>query len=256
MSKISKLNTARKIKDDPIGFLIDKVITFIVNSLLPIPIPSVLISQLKAPIIGFLGTLILLTLLLLIFAGTAIFSPLIFTGSLIEQIKSSFTAANSLNIPVDTSFAETKVPRQNPLGGGGMTYTTVTAYFLDPNYLIQFGRNHNGIDLVPSSDYYKNSPIYKEYKQVVVYSTINGTARHYVDNYGGETVEVTSSDNAMKVVFIHFSQVLVESGEVIAGTPLGIMGETGNATGEHVHYEVKIKDGDTWLAVNPLNYIK
>jgi len=109
---------------------------------------------------------------------------------------------------------------------------------------------------VPSAEYLKNSQTYKEYKQVVVYSTVNGTARHYVDQFGGETVEVTSSDNAMKVVFIHFSQVLVESGEVIAGTPLGIMGETGNATGEHVHYEVKIKDGDTWLAVNPLNYIK
>lgn len=256
MSKISKLNTARQIKDDPIGFLVDKVITFIINSVSPIPIPSIIISQLKVPIIGFLGTLVLLVLLLLIFSSTALFSPLILTGSLLERITSVFTASNSLNIPVDKSFVETKVPKQNPLGGGGMSYTTITAYFLDPNYLIQFGRNHNGIDLVPSSDYYKNSPTYKEYKQVVVYSTINGTARHYVDQYGGETVEVISTDNTMKVVFIHFSTVLVESGEVIAGTPLGIMGMTGNATGEHVHYEVRIKDGDTWQAVNPLNYIK
>lgn len=254
MSKLQTVQRIKQFKDDPIGFVIDKVVTAIINSVSPVPIPSVIVSQLRMPIMGFLGTVIILLILVLMAGSTVVLLPSFIGSSIVEKITSVFTASNPLNIPVDTSFVETSDPKQNPLGGGGMGYSRVTAYFLDPNYLIQFGRNHNGIDLVPSDEYYKNSQTYKEYGQVVVYSTINGTARHYVDQYGGETVEVVN--NNMKVVFIHFSAVLVESGEVIAGTPLGIMGDTGYATGEHVHYEVRIKDGDTWLPVNPLNYIK
>ena len=52
-------------------------------------------------------------------------------------------------------------------------------------------------------------------------------------------------------------EVCVSTGQTAqAGTPLGEMGKTGFATAEHVHYEIRIKDGSNWLPVNPLTYIQ
>lgn len=256
MSKISKIRDIKRIKDTSFGFLFDKIISTVINLVTPVKVPPIVISQIRTPIIGCLGTSILLSMLFLILMSVIMFSPMLLGAGVFNSLTSIFTGTNILNIPVDKSFSSTFIPKKNPLGGSGMDYTSVTAYYMDTNYFLQFGKSHSGIDLVPSSSYYKNSKTYKDFKQIVIYSTINGTARHYVDQYGGETVEVTNKNNSLKVTFIHFSTVLVESGEVTAGTPLGIMGDTGNATGVHVHYEIKTKDGDNWLSVNPVGYIK
>ncbi|QQS43858.1 M23 family metallopeptidase [Candidatus Roizmanbacteria bacterium] len=252
------LNYAQKLnqlKNDPIGFVIDLLITVVVNIFAPFPLPSVVVSQIKVPILGFLASLIILAFFFIMLVGTVLMSPMLLSNGFMESIKSLFVE-NTLNIPPDTSFISTAVPKQNPLGGGDIGYSEVTAYFLDPNYYLQFGKNHIGIDLIPSEKYFKNSQTFKETGKVAVFATINGTVNYYVDQYGGETVEITNDDQSIKVVFIHFSTVLVESGKVTAGTPIGIMGGTGFATGDHVHYEVHTKDSDTWKAVNPLNYIQ
>lgn len=128
---------------------------------------------------------------------------------------------------------------------------------MDTAYYLQFGKAHTGIDLVPSSTYFSNSESYKNTRKINIFSTINGKVNYYIDSEGGETVEVTNSQGFLKVVLIHFSSVYVHTGDIIkAGTPLGIMGDTGFATGAHVHYEVRTIDGANWLAVNPLNYIQ
>lgn len=245
----------KKAKDDPFGLITDLIFKIALRLVSPIPLPDVIASQLKVPILGFIASIAILGLFFLIAAGTVLFSPWILGEGLIEKISQTVMTSNTSSIPVNTEFASTSIPRQNPFGGNGFEYALITAYFLDPQYYLHFGKNHTGIDLVPSDAYYKNSQVYKDFGKVVVYSTITGTAIHYVDNNGGETVEVTNNSQNTKVKFIHFSQVLVDSGEVVAGTPLGIMGSTGFATGDHVHYEVLMKDGDTWRAVNPLNYI-
>lgn len=194
-------------------------------------------------------------LFLLITVGTVLMTPLLITSGTMHDVTSIFDSTTSPAL--DTSFIETSVPHQDPLGGPGLTYSSITAYFMDSVYYLQFGRSHTGIDLVPSSTYYTNSESYKKTGKINVFSTINGTVHYYIDSEGGETVEVTNSQGFLKVVFIHFSSVYVHTGDIIkAGTPLGVMGDTGFTTGAHVHYEVRTKDGDNWLAVNPLNYIQ
>ena len=255
MKAINYAQKLNQLKNDPIAFVIDLLIAIFVNIFAPFPLPSVVISQIKVPILGFIGSLVILMFFFFMLVGIIFMSPLIVSNGFIESVNSLFVE-NELNISPDTSFIFTVVPKQNPLGGGGMGYSTVTAYFLDPNYYLQFGRNHTGLDFVPSDSYYKNSETYDQTKKIVVFATINGTVRHYVDQYGGETVEITNDDNTFQVVYIHFSTVLVKSGKVSAGTAIGIMGGTGFATGDHVHYEVRTRDNDTWKAVNPLNYIQ
>ena len=114
------------------------------------------------------------------------------------------------------------VPLQNPFGGQGLTYTTITAHFLDSNYFLNFGRIHTGMDLVPNETYYKTSKTYKETNQVVIFSTINGTARYFIDQYGSETVEVINTDQTARVAFLHLSKVLVSGGTIKAGTAIGL----------------------------------
>lgn len=257
MNLLKYATTARKVKNDPFGFLIDTLTKVIVNLVVPIPLAGEIAALFKGPILGFLGSLLILVLFMLIAVGTVFMSPLLLGSAFLQQITSSIFPQNALHIAPDTSFIETAIPRQNPFGGSGMSYTSVTAYFLDPDYYLKFGKNHTGIDLVPSDAYYKNSKTYQEVHKVAIFATINGSVNHYVDQYGGETVEITNTDNSLKVVYIHFSAVLVDTGVTVkAGTPIGIMGGSGFTTGPHVHYEIRTKDGDTWHAVNPLGYIQ
>lgn len=255
--KVAKLPLQlNRIKDDPFGFFIDKIIAFIVNLLIPLPLAGDLVAQFKKPIATLLVTLLIFFLFMLTVIGTIFMSPVILGSSILTNITSVFGSNNS-NIPLDASFGDTQVPRKNPFGGSGMSYTTITSYFLDPGYYIQYGKEHPAIDLVPSSAYYENSLTYKETHKVVIFATISGSVSHYIDTYGGETVEITNTDNTFRVKYIHFSSALVENGNIVrSGTPVGIMGDTGFSTGDHVHYEIRIKDGNTWRAVNPLGYIQ
>ncbi len=255
MSLISKVKTAHAFKNDPFGFIADLVITVIANLVIPIPLAGEALKAFKGPILWLLGSFILLGIFMLIVIGTVVFSPVIVSTTFFDRIATLGTPG-SLNVSYDGTFAETSIPYQNPLGGTGMTYTSVTAYFHDPAYFLQFGRIHNGIDLVPTDTYYKNSKTYQEVHQVIAFSTINGNARSYIDEFGSQTVEVTNDDSTLQAVFMHFKQILVNDGEIKAGTPLGVMGKTGLATGEHVHYEIRVKSGSNWTPVNALSYIQ
>lgn len=244
-----------KVKNDPLGFITDKIIAFIANFLIPIPLSGEIIAKFKRPFMGLLVTLVIFALFMVTVVGTIFLSPLLLGSNVIENISSLFQ--NPSDIAIDTSFGDTAVPKKNPFGGSGLSYSTITAYFLDPSYYLQFGRNHTGIDMVPSEEYYKNSQTYQDTHQVVIFATISGSVNQYVDQYGGETVEITNSDKTFKVLYIHFSTILVDnSTKIKSGTPIGIMGNTGFSTGDHVHYEVRIKDGNSWRAVNPLEYIQ
>ena len=256
MKFIARAQNAKRLKDDPIGFVIDLAISFIVNIFSPVKVPPEVISQVKMPILGFLITMVLLFIMLIMFVGSIFLFPATISGNLMNSITGLFSSSNGQPVPNDTSFTSTTTPKQNPFGGSNLSFTSITANFLDPDYLIQFGKNHTGTDFVPSQSYYKNSETYKNTKKVVIFATMNGSARYYTDSHGGKTVEIINEKKSFKTMYMHFSTVFIESGNVVAGTPLGIMGDTGFSTGAHLHYEVWTKDGDSWKAKNPLNYIK
>ncbi len=48
----------------------------------------------------------------------------------------------------------------------------------------------------------------------------------------------------------------VKSGDkVVQGQVLGIVGTTGNSTGVHLHFEVKLRRKGGWRTVNPIPYL-
>lgn len=255
MKPLKYVNVLRNLKNDPFGFIVDTLVAVVVNLLIPIPLAGVAVSAFRAPILGLLASLLALFLFMTITVGVLLTSPLILTSGFLQSITSLFQPT-SLNIAPDTSFIPTSIPKQNPFGGANMSFTSITAYFHDPSYYLTFGKQHEGLDLIPSDSYYQQSKTWAATHQVVIFATINGTVNHYVDGYGGETVEITNNDGSLKAIYIHFSQVLVDTGSVISpGQPIGIMGATGEATGPHVHYQIEVKSGNSWVPVNPLDYI-
>ncbi len=256
MKLVDKAKALNNFKNDPFGFIVDTIVRIIVNLIIPIPLAGDLAVQFKGPIVGCVVTLVFLGIFMIVSIGLVILMPFLATENFIKNFTAPFTQSTA-NIAVDTSFIQTDTPTQIPLGGHGLEYAIVTAGFMDPAYFLQFGKNHTGIDLVPNNTYFTNSESYKKNQQIVAYATTTGTTKYYVDGYGGLTVETINQTGTIKTIEIHMKQVFVKTGDQVqAGTPIGIMGMTGDATGEHVHYEIQTKQGNTWISVNPLMYIK
>lgn len=98
---------------------------------------------------------------------------------------------------------------------------------------------HQGIDLVS----YTNSEVHSAAPGVVKTAGINGGL--------GKAVTIDHGNN-VTTVFAHLSKIHVKPGDKIElGQVIGIMGNTGNSTAKHLHYEVRI-DGKP---IDPLRLI-
>jgi murein DD-endopeptidase MepM/ murein hydrolase activator NlpD len=57
----------------------------------------------------------------------------------------------------------------------------------------------------------------------------------------GNVVEV-QHDQGVTTLYAHLSRALVDPGRrVTRGTPVGLVGATGDATGPHLHFEVRVR---------------
>lgn len=84
---------------------------------------------------------------------------------------------------------------------------------------------HSGIDLAKNG----KQPIYAGQAGKVSYS--------YSASGGGNQISITGSDGK-RYLYCHMDGVALKSGDVIPGQFLGMMGSTGNVTGQHLHFGV------------------
>lgn len=121
-------------------------------------------------------------------------------------------------IPTHPTIAKPKSKLALPLQG------TVTSEFGVRN-----GRPHKGIDI--ASD--KGNPIYAALKGKVVYS---GSQRGYGN------VIILEHDDYIMTVYAHNEANLVRLNETISkGQPIATVGQTGTASGPHLHFEYRVK---------------
>lgn len=112
-------------------------------------------------------------------------------------------------------------------------------------------RMHNGIDISCKGD---NLLATEDNGKVV-------NVNHNVNTGGGKsvTVEYTRPDNTKtQVTYMHLSEIAVKEGDaVMAGTKLGVSGNTGTrTTGEHLHFAVKQVSADgTARQIDPAAYL-
>lgn len=124
--------------------------------------------------------------------------------------------------------------------GGALNYptdsTTISAGF--PSY--PSGRYHSGVDFpVPSG-----SNIYAAADGVVtIAKNLNYSYGHYL---------VIDHGNGLSTLYGHNTTLLVGVGQhVTRGQIIAYSGSTGNSTGPHCHFEVRVNG----TAVNPFNYL-
>jgi murein DD-endopeptidase MepM/ murein hydrolase activator NlpD len=102
----------------------------------------------------------------------------------------------------------------------------ITAGFHDPQYYLNFGRPHEGVDIaVPIG--------------TPVHATLSGKvigAGYFSGGYGNM---IKIQNGPWATMFEHLSRLNVQVGQVVnAGEVVGWSGNTGNSTGPHVHYQV------------------
>ena len=104
----------------------------------------------------------------------------------------------------------------------------------------RWGRTHNGIDLAVNV----GTPVKSSTAGTVIQSGWNGVY--------GISVYVDCGDG-MVIRYGHLSETSVEVGQTVAqGDLLGLSGNTGNSTGPHLHFEMRVNDE----VVDPLEYVK
>jgi peptidoglycan hydrolase CwlO-like protein len=150
-----------------------------------------------------------------------------------------------------------KEAEQNKNNGGGSQSTPPVSdgSFTKPaqgtftsGFGYRWGRGHYGIDIANRSDV----PIIAAANGVVIKS-------YYSDSYGN-VIFIAHSINGQiyTTVYAHMSSRHVgEGASVSKGQQIGVMGNTGDSQGQHLHFEIHRGPWNDAKsnAVNPLNYI-
>ena len=110
-----------------------------------------------------------------------------------------------------------------------------------PRVSQEFGVNgHPGIDLVASI----GTPIAASKGGVVISAGWN--------NGGYGNLVLIDHGGGIVTAYAHQSQILVSAGQFVSqGQIIGLVGSTGNSTGPHLHFEVRVNG----QAVDPLGYL-
>ena len=107
------------------------------------------------------------------------------------------------------------------------------------------GKYHGAVDFgVPVG-----TPVYAAADGVVVTATWGGS-----DSYG-YYIKIKHY-NGLYTLYAHASSLVVSAGQVVKqGQLIMYSGNTGNSTGPHCHFEVRVSPGGYSNRVNPLNYL-
>ena len=154
----------------------------------------------------------------------------------LQQVQNDIRAA----IAAAGSHGSGSISGSHGSGNGRLRYPTdsrsISAGY--PNY--SSGRYHGGIDFPVSTG--SN-----------VYAAASGTVIlvKYL-NYSYGRYLIIDHGDGLSTLYAHNSQILVNVGEkVSAGQVVAKSGSTGNSTGPHCHFEVRVNGSQ----VNPLNYL-
>ncbi len=143
------------------------------------------------------------------------------------------------NLPPELDTALRDLLPQTDLGQGHAVKPvngTVTS-----TYGARWGTNHDGIDIANNT----GTPVYAVTDGKVLEA---GPASGY-----GQWIRVRQDDGTT-AVFGHVEQIFVHAGEKVnAGEKIGTVGNRGNSTGPHLHYEVQNSAG---TPINPHAWLK
>lgn len=160
--------------------------------------------------------------------------------------------ATGCAVTVVWAFAASRVPDHTRLPLGAVVPGAVisqpfgcTALTLEPFDPFCPSRHvHTGVDLAAPA----GTP---------VFSATAGLAHVAYDPLGAGLFVAVAAGGGARILYCHLSAATVVTGEMVSpGTRIGSVGQTGLATGPHVHFEVQVDgryvDPPRWLESQPM----
>jgi murein DD-endopeptidase MepM/ murein hydrolase activator NlpD len=134
------------------------------------------------------------------------------------------------------------VSKRDKVSVGGFQFQWPVSGMITSNFGWRHGRMHKGLDIWSS----------KKAKQVIDASLSGKVIKAgYHGGYGN--MVLVDHGGGWVTLYAHLSRILVGTGQhVETGQRLGYMGQTGNATGYHLHFEVH-RNGEV---INPLRVLR
>lgn len=128
-------------------------------------------------------------------------------------------------------IAAQKMPFSNPVRA---------AYRFTSPYGMRWGRMHKGADFA--------APVGTD-----IFATADGVVIHAGWTQGYGRMIKIQHEFGIETRYAHLSAIRVQKGQRVSrGDQIGDMGNSGNSTGSHLHYEIRVGG----RAVNPMTYIK
>ncbi|MDD6879051.1 MAG: peptidoglycan DD-metalloendopeptidase family protein [bacterium] len=129
---------------------------------------------------------------------------------------------------------------------GTWAWPTATPYVITSQYGWRWGKFHEGLD-ISGTGY--GSPIYSINDGVVVEAKFNGYNGNYI---------IINHNNGYYSYYGHMSKILISQGDIVhIGQQIGKMGQSGFATGTHLH--LAVYKGYPWkggVSINPYGLYK
>ena len=127
--------------------------------------------------------------------------------------------------------------------GGQFEWPVPGYYYVSSGYAWRWGRMHNGIDIAGGGISGKPIVAAADGQIITASSSSGGYGNYVMVNHGSGYV----------TLYGHMTYYCVSVGQYVsAGDVIGYVGSTGNSTGPHLHYEIRV-DGSPQ---DPLNYYR
>ncbi len=256
------LRTLTEIKEKPLEALLDLILGTIASAFIPIPFIGAIIAKYKHIILWMLGGLLVSGVILVFAIVTTLFAPFLFLNGGEQGTERSGLAGLQGSMLLEAlvgyreeGFTDTDLPNRDPLGGEGFTNAIITFDYHQSGYAF-FDGIHKGVDFYPSQAYFASNQAYAKTGQIIIFATLNGTGAYYIDAYGSHTVEIINAVGTMKSINMHLATSFISTGQQVqAGQPIGVMGSSGESTGVHLHYELRVQQGGDFIPVDPKGFI-
>lgn len=153
-----------------------------------------------------------------------------------REIQAAIAAASHSNVSTGSTSGSTGSGAHSGSLGYPTSYRGISAGY--PNY--SSGRYHGGVDFpCPSGSTVKAAAG----GTVIVAKNLNYSYGHYL---------IIDHGNGLSTLYAHNTTLLVGVGSKVSkGQTIAYSGSTGNSTGPHCHFEVRING----TRVNPMNYL-
>lgn len=130
--------------------------------------------------------------------------------------------------------------KERPATTGSGSFSRPYSGAVSSRFGYRWGRQHAGVDLSGRT----GDPIYAADGGKIISSGY--------DNGGYGYMVIIDHENGYKTYYAHCSQLLVSAGDrVVKGELIAKVGSTGNSTGPHLHFEVRLNG----TPVDPMSYV-